>query len=61
MTYQRMPFREEGTPFPWRFVFTRWLNDRLVLDRIEFANVSRLVGEMQHFEYTGEVITVRRS
>ena len=60
MTYQRMPQVERGRPMPWRFVFTRWLNDVRALDRIDYVDVARFSGQQGYFEYTGSVVSLRR-
>ena len=60
MTYNGMPRVERGRPMPWRFVFTRWLNDVLVLDRVDYVDVARFSGQQGYFEYTGPVVTLRR-
>ena len=57
-----MPRQKQGTMTAWRFVFTRWMNDRLgVIDRIDFIDTPTLVGQQGGYCYIGPIVTLRRS
>ncbi len=60
MTFNGMPRVERGRQMPWRFIFTRWMNDTPALDRIDYADVARFSGQQGYFEYTGSVVSLRR-
>ncbi len=44
----------------WRLVFDRWLTTRLVLDRIDFADVRRWPGQHGGFAQSGPVVKLTK-
>ena len=45
----------------WRIVFKSWMQERKPLDRIDFADVPRAVGQRGWYEMDGPVVTVVRT
>jgi hypothetical protein len=54
---------KRGLPMPWRWVFKRWMKERPPLERIDFADVERVVGQQGQFKpgYDGPVVRLQRT
>jgi hypothetical protein len=50
-----------GQPIVWRGVFSRWLRARPVIERIEYADVTRYPGIPGAFEYVGPVVVLTQA